>query len=94
MLKITDNLENEKTVRLRLDGTLSAETFIELTHACAMHRNDSERIVILDMAGVEYMNGQIARQLVNLRSENLRIINCSPFIEMLLESSSNEIGNE
>jgi hypothetical protein len=46
------------------------------------------------MAGVEYMNGQIARQLVNLRCENLRIINCSPFIEMLLESSSNEIGNE
>ncbi len=94
MLKITDNLENEKTVRLRLDGTLSAETFLELTQACAIHRDGSERIVILDMAGVEYMNGQIARELVNLRSESLRIINCSPFIEMLLENMSNEIGNE
>ena len=94
MLKITENLENEKTVRLRLDGTLSAETFNELTHAWAIHRDGSERIVILDMAGVEYMNDQIARELVNLRSESLRIINCSPFIEMLLESISNEIGSE
>jgi anti-anti-sigma regulatory factor len=86
MLKITENFENGKTVRLRLDGTLSNETFDELSHAFSLHRDGAGRTVILDMAGVEYMNDQAARELVNLRSENLRIINCSPFIATLLET--------
>ncbi len=86
MLKITENFENGKTVRLRLDGTLSNETFDELTHAFSLHRDGVGRTIIVDMAGVEYMNDQVARELVNMRSEHLRIINCSPFIETLLET--------
>jgi anti-anti-sigma regulatory factor len=93
MLKITENFENGKTVRLRLDGTLSNETFDELTHACSLHRDDAERTIILDMAGVDYMNDQAARDLVNMRSEHLRIINCSPFIATLLETiGKGELG--
>jgi anti-anti-sigma regulatory factor len=88
MLKITENLENGKTVRLRLDGTLSNETLDELTHACSLYRDGAERTVILDMAGVEYMNDQAARELANMCSEYLRIINCSPFIATLLETIS------
>jgi len=86
MLKITENFENGKTVRLRLDGTLSNETFDELTHAFSLHLDGSEKNIILDMAGVEFMNDQAARELVNRRSGNLRIINCSPFIATLLET--------
>ena len=89
MLKITENFETGKTVRLRLDGTLSRETFDELTHAFSLHRDGAGRTVILDMAGVEFMNDQAARELVNMRSEDLRIINCSPFIATLLETISN-----
>jgi anti-anti-sigma regulatory factor len=88
MLKITENLENGNTVRLRLDGTVSHDAFSELTHACSCHRDGTERTIILDMAGVEYMNDQVARELVSLRSEYLRIINCSPFIATLLETIS------
>lgn len=94
MLKITENFENGKTVRLRLDGTLSNETFDELTHAFSLHRDGVGRTIIVDMAGVEYMNDQAARELVNMRSENLRIINCSPFIETLLETISNGEAGE
>ena len=86
MLKITENLENGNTVRLRLDGTLSNETFDELTHAFSLHRDGAGRTIILDLAGVEYMNDKVARALVNMRSEHLRIINCSPFIATLLET--------
>ena len=88
MLKITENFENEKSVRLRLDGTLSNETFDELTHAFSLHGEGNGRTIILDMAGVDYMNDQAARELVNMRSEHLRIINCSPFIATLLETIS------
>ncbi len=86
MLKITENFENGKTVRLRLDGTVCADTLNELIHAFSIHRDDAGRTVVLDMAGVEYMNDQIARHLVNMRSEYLRIVNCSPFIATLLET--------
>jgi hypothetical protein len=45
------------------------------------------------MAGVDYMNDQAARDLVNMRSEHLRIINCSPFIATLLETiGKGELG--
>lgn len=88
MLKITENFGNGKTVRLRLDGTLSDQTFDELTHAFSLHRDGVGRTIILDMAGVDYMSDQAARELVNMRSEHLRLINCSPFIATLLETIS------
>jgi anti-anti-sigma regulatory factor len=88
MLKITENLENGKTVRLRLDGTLSNQTFDELTHAFSLHRGGVGRTIIVDMAGVDYMNDRVARELANMRGEYLRIINCSPFIATLLETIS------
>lgn len=86
MLKITENFENGNTVRLRLDGTIANETLRELTQAFSLHRDGTGKNIILDMAGVEFMNDQAARELVNLHSENLRIINCSPFITTLLDT--------
>jgi anti-anti-sigma regulatory factor len=88
MLKITENFENRKTVRLRLDGTLSNETLEELTQTFSRHRNSVGRTIILDMAGVDYMNDHAARELINMRSEQLTIINCSPFIATLLDTFS------
>lgn len=86
MLRITENFENGNTVRLRLDGTISDDGLMELTDAFAVHRDRADRTVILDMAGVAFINNQVARELVNRRNERLRIINCSPFITMLLET--------
>jgi anti-anti-sigma regulatory factor len=88
MLKITENFENGKTVRLRLDGTLSNQTFDELTQAFSLHRDGVGRTIILDMAGVDFINNQAGRELASMRSEHLRIINCSPFIATLLETIS------
>ena len=84
MLRITENLESDKTVRLRLDGTVSEASFAELEEACRRHRDSEEKIVLLDMAGVVFMNNMAANKLARLRSERLRIVNCSPFIETLL----------
>ena len=86
MLRITENFENGKTVRLRLDGSVSNDTLTDLNQAISHNRNGAGRIVMLDMAGVEFVTDHAARELVKLRGDNLRIINCSPFIATLLEN--------
>jgi anti-anti-sigma regulatory factor len=83
MLRITESLENGKLLRLRLDGTLANEGFDELANTLSAYR-DIARTIIVDMGGVEFMNDYAARELIKLRGNELRIINCSPFIATLL----------
>lgn len=86
MLRITENLENDKIVRLRLDGTISLQSFVELREVCTRHQTENRKTIIVDMSGVDFMNDEAAVKLVGLRSESLRVINCSPFIAALLET--------
>jgi len=86
MLRITENTENATTVRLRLDGTVDLTSYAELATACSRHREAPGTIILVDMAGVMFMNNEVATKLARLRSEQLRIINCSPFIETLLNT--------
>jgi anti-anti-sigma regulatory factor len=85
MLRITENSDDAKTVRIRLDGTVSLESLAELDEALTRHQNSPQKTIILDMAGVDFMKDEAARKLVNLQSDALRIVNCSPFIATLLE---------
>jgi anti-anti-sigma regulatory factor len=84
MLRITETIENEKAVRLRLDGSISDHTFAELLAVYASLKNGNEPTIILDMAGVEFMSNDAARKLVAMRDDRVRFINCSPFIALLL----------
>jgi anti-anti-sigma regulatory factor len=93
MLRITEN-ENGKTVRLRLDGTVNSASYTELEAACSRHQDAPEKIILVDMAGVVFMNNEVASKLAGLRSERLRIINCSPFIETLLSTVERELKNQ
>ena len=86
MLRITENDDNEKTVRLRLDGTVNSTSYAELAAACSHHRETAGKIILVDMAGVVFMNNEVASKLARLRNAQLRIINCSPFIETLLNT--------
>jgi anti-anti-sigma regulatory factor len=86
MLRITENSENGKTIRLRIDGTLTDICYPELESICAHHQKGDGIVVLLDMAGVVFMHDEVANKLANLRGERLRIINCSPYIETLLET--------
>lgn len=85
MLRITEQHESAKTLRLRLDGTVDGTSFAELQHACSENNN---HIVVLDMTGVMFMSEDAACQLAKLRCGSLHIVNCSPFLEMLLNSVS------
>ncbi len=85
MLRITE-IENRKTVRLRLDGTVSAVSFSEIEKLCSRHQEAEVKLILLDLGGVVFMNDEVARKFVALRHGRLRIINCSPFIETLLKT--------
>ena len=86
MLRITEHFENGTAIRFRLDGTISDESYKELESAFSGQDQTAAKTIILDMAGVDFMSDQSARRLAQLRSERLRIINCSPFILTLLET--------
>jgi len=86
MLRITENLENDRTIRLRLDGTLNTLSLPELEEICFRHQSDDAKVILLDLAGVVFMSDDVTKKLVELRSGRLRIINCSPFIETLLKT--------
>lgn len=85
-MRITEHFENGNTVRLRLDGTVSLQSFDPLMEACNRHLGQNQKMIILDMSGVDFMNDEAASRLAPLQSESLRIINCSPFIATLLET--------
>jgi anti-anti-sigma regulatory factor len=86
MLRITQSSPDEETVSLRLDGTLTATACGELEALCSEYQESGGKIIHLDMAGVVFMNEEVAKRLVELRSNRLSIINCSPFVEMLLRT--------
>ena len=85
MLRITETRENDSLLRLRLDGTLTAESFADL-EAAWREGSKQTTIVILDMAGVSFMNEPAARKIAAIKGDRLRIVNCSPFIAALLET--------
>lgn len=88
MLKITEQPENEKTLRLRLDGIVDSTTFAALQSVWTGRNDDAASTVILDMAGVTFMSAEAAIQLAELAKHSVHFVNCSPFIEMLLQSSN------
>ena len=90
MFRITEQFENGKTLRLRLDGTLSIESYKDFAAVFAAPEKTSGKTIIIDLAGVGFMDDQSARNLALMQSERIRIINCSPFIEMLLATFENQ----
>lgn len=88
MLRITEHLESGRAVRLRLDGTLSVDSLDELARLCARFQSNSGQTLIVDMAGVTFMHDEAARTLARLRTESVRVINCSPFIAALLDAAT------
>lgn len=87
MLRITENFDGDNMVRLRFDGTISEISFAEIDEAFGRHiGNSRSNTIVLDMAGVVFMNNDAAKKIMQLRSQRVRIINCSPFIETLLST--------
>lgn len=88
MLRITEKTEDERVIRLRLDGTITEKSYAELENALSRHRGSNGRRIVLDMSGVVFMQDSVARKLGRLRGESLQIVNDSPFIAALLAAAT------
>lgn len=91
MLRITEKIEDRRSIRLRLDGTVSAESADDLEKLCARYQSTDGRTVVIDMAGVNFMSPEAAQKLARLRGDSLRVINCSPFIATLLDTTTADV---
>ena len=87
MLRISEE-EDRRVVRLRLDGTVSTESADDLWKLCERYRSNGGRPLVIDMGGVSFMSAEVAEKLAGIRTDSLRIINCSPFIARLLDTKT------
>jgi anti-anti-sigma regulatory factor len=92
MLRITENSENGKTVKLRVEGTITSDSYPDLEDIFSRVHSTDGKTIIFDMAGVVFMHVEVAQKLAKLASEGLKIINCSPFIATLLLSIEKQDG--
>ncbi len=90
MLRITEITEDDKTVRLRLDGKVVGTCVSDLKKLCLHYRDEKNKTVVLDFSGVTFIDSKGVRMLKKIKNKRIRIINCSLFIEALL---SNLINN-
>lgn len=93
MMRITEQSEDPNTMRIRLDGKLDLESYAELEAIWSRASENKNTRLVIDMTGVVFMSDDAARRLTSQRSDSFHIVNCSPFIEMLLGNISNQKGN-
>ena len=86
MLKITESIEDENTVKVSLDGRITNASFENLIDVYSRFRDGGNKSVVLDFSGVTYIDEDAATRVAKLRGDGVRIVNCSLFIETLLRS--------
>jgi anti-anti-sigma regulatory factor len=84
MLRITQTVEDSETVRLRLDGRLDQASAAELEENVREHRNGKSKSIILDFAGVVFVDDTAVELLRRTKDGRTKIINCSLFVKALI----------
>jgi len=84
MLRITEISVDEKTVTLRLDGSVVNTAVSELERLCLHYGNNENKNVVLDFSGVTFMNNEAVEMLKRIKGQRIKIVNPSLFIETLL----------
>ena len=85
MLRITEMFEDEKTIKLKVDGRLVGTCISLLKQECLKNAKNKQKTVLLDLSGVSYIDSNGVKMLESIKDDNLRIINCPMFIEALLK---------
>jgi anti-anti-sigma regulatory factor len=94
MLRITKTLEDEKTIRLSLDGRIDESSMSELEASVVQSRNGGGKSVTLDFAGVVFIDEAGLQLLQNIKDHRTTIVNCSLFVKTLLGDLLDDRGDE
>jgi anti-anti-sigma regulatory factor len=84
MLRITTIRDDGSPVQLKLEGKIMAEWASLLEQECRAHIAQ-RRQVVLDMAGVTFLDGQGVTMLRNLPCRYVSLMNRSDFVTELLD---------
>jgi anti-anti-sigma regulatory factor len=84
MLKITKTKDHDNTINLRMDGKLVEEWISEFEKLYFKIKNEDYNRIIIDLAGVSFIDDIGIDFIEKIKDEKIDIINCSPFIESLL----------
>ncbi len=84
MFRITEILQDDGTVSLKMDGRVVGASVSELERSCLHWRREKNKLVVLDFGGVSFIDRNAVRMLEVIKDERVKIINCSPFIRSLL----------
>ena len=84
MLRITTMKTNGSPIQLKLEGKIMAEWASLLEHECRTFIAQQQHVV-LDMAGVTFLDGHGVMMLQSLPDQHISLINRSDFIKELLE---------
>jgi len=87
MLRITCLNQGPMTVRLRLEGSLT-ESELDALLATAKNCRDEQHAVVLDLAGMRFVNEAGAAVLLDLRSKGSVLVHESAFVRELLKEVS------
>ena len=86
MLRITETYEDKKIAKLSLDGKIVEDCIPDLKRLCLHYRDEENKKVILDFAGVTFIDNKGIRMLEKIKDRRIKIINCSLFIQLLLRT--------
>jgi anti-anti-sigma regulatory factor len=84
MLRITEVSKDDKAINLRLEGKLIGKWIAELERLCLHYTDEENKIVVLDFSGVTFIERKGLRMLESIKDGQIKIVNCSPFIDSLL----------
>jgi len=93
LLRITEISDDGEEIVMKLEGKIIGVWVDDLKRVCLFHRDKRGRVVVLDFSGVTFVEARGLEMLKDLKSDRVRIINCSPFINSLLSRFINRDGN-
>ncbi len=89
MLRITNVNESESRATLRVEGQIVSKWVAELERE-TKRLLQSERWVVLDFAGVNFIGSQGAEMVKRIVTDGVEIVNCSALIQGLLNEGAEQ----
>lgn len=83
MLRIEKVSEDDATVTLKVEGRIVGHWVATLEEECFRSLRGSKQL-ILDLAGVSFIDRDGVALLMKVKGERVRVLNCSPFVKELL----------
>jgi anti-anti-sigma regulatory factor len=94
MIRITETYEDEKKVRLKIDGKIVDPCIWVLEKLCCHYIYEKEKEIILDLEGVTFIDEKGLHMLGGFKDNKIKSVNCSPFIRSLINSSISRSKSE